>query len=271
MRACGHSMNHSMTAEHLHAESRTPSNAWAFKSVFELSKTVTSSIKKSDASATSSPGQESRRLSSSFLSLSASAMKGEGSTPLALHGLTPGNFSPSAFFLDSSPANGASLSALAMANMSATGEKARPLLSPGLSEVQSHLNDVRRPISFSSPSLGMSCPHAVAQCPAAVLRFFVRETGPTRRAEPRHVLQAPRRGEGRRPPPTRPRCFKKTLHSCTHLSPTTSRHSDHAASEVLPPPFRRTSRYRCHLLPALRSALRGSGVLPPHPRSWTRR
>jgi hypothetical protein len=58
----------------------TPST-WAFKSVFGMSKTVTSTIKKAGLSAASSPGQDSRRLSASFLN---SGIK--GGTPLTLHG-----------------------------------------------------------------------------------------------------------------------------------------------------------------------------------------
>eukprot|EP00802_Teleaulax_amphioxeia_P006698 Tamp_06703.p1 GENE.Tamp_06703~~Tamp_06703.p1 ORF type:complete len:570 (-),score=118.45 Tamp_06703:941-2512(-) len=125
----------------------TPST-WAFKSVFGMSKTVTSTIKKAGLSAASSPGQDSRRLSASFLN---SGIK--GGTPLTLHGLTPGNFSPSAFFLDGSPSNAANLSALSVSALSATGSKSQKALqSPPMSD----LKEVRRPINFTSPSVAGS-------------------------------------------------------------------------------------------------------------------
>ena len=52
-------------------------------------------------------------------------------------GMTPGNFSPSTFFLDGSPGNNANLnlSALSMSAMSATGSK-KPLLSPPMSDLK---------------------------------------------------------------------------------------------------------------------------------------
>lgn len=60
----------------------TPSGSWAFKSVFGgLSKTISSALKKTSSSVASSPGQDSRRLSASFMGLKA------GGTPLALHGV----------------------------------------------------------------------------------------------------------------------------------------------------------------------------------------
>lgn len=159
----------------------TPSGAWGFKSVFGgLSKTMSSALKKTGSSATSSPGQE-RRLSASFMGLK------PGGTPMALHGkcpswrerharkeaqrlaslsfpchmsrhsiteacalhvgLTPGNFSPSAFFLDGSPSGGnaANLSAVSMSSLSAIAGKAKGILSPPMSdlkEVRPHLSSV---------------------------------------------------------------------------------------------------------------------------------
>ena len=74
---------YSVTPPHMPLLPGTPSSScWAFKSVFGLSKSATSAVKrKADCSASSSPAQESRRLSASFLG---SAMK--GGTPLTLHG-----------------------------------------------------------------------------------------------------------------------------------------------------------------------------------------
>lgn len=53
-------------------------------------------------------------------------------------GLTPGNFSPSAFFLDGSPSSlAANLSALAKSSLSATGSKSkRTLQSPPMSDLK---------------------------------------------------------------------------------------------------------------------------------------
>jgi hypothetical protein len=147
----------------------TPSGAWGFKSVFGgLSKTVSSAFKKTGSSAASSPD---RRLSASFMGLKS------GGTPMALHGkyhsggcsmhaersnvghlscplpqvkrdvsadtcallagLTPGNFSPSAFFLDGSPStNAANLSAVSMSSLSAIAGKAKGILSPPMSDLK---------------------------------------------------------------------------------------------------------------------------------------
>ena len=52
-------------------------------------------------------------------------------------GLTPGNFSPSAFFLDGSPSNAANLSALSVSALSATGSKSQKALqSPPMSDLK---------------------------------------------------------------------------------------------------------------------------------------
>jgi len=51
-------------------------------------------------------------------------------------GLTPGNFSPSAFFLEGSPSANANLSALKKSALSATGSKVRGILSPAMSDLK---------------------------------------------------------------------------------------------------------------------------------------
>ena len=137
-------MSHNAT---LALDSRTPSSAFPFKSVFGPSaKAATSTLKRSrsrGSSTASSPGSSQRELRRLSASILGSALKHDASTPLALHGLTPGNFSPSAFFLDGSPGTSAglnsinSINVLSMSAVSVTGNsQARTLLSPQLSDLK---------------------------------------------------------------------------------------------------------------------------------------